>query len=168
VAGYDPGSGKELWAVECMMGEVGPSPAYGDGKVFAANEYAKLAVIDLDQPQEILWEDNEYLPEVSSPVTLEGLLYIATSYGVFACYDAETGEKYWEKEYGHGFYSSPLIADGKVYAMDMGGVMHIFRLSKEFSLAGECPLGERAYTTPAFAEGRIYIRGEEHLYCIGK
>ncbi len=167
VAGYDINTGKELWSNQCMMGEVGPSPAFESGIVYAANEYAMLVAIDLDNPSEILWENDEYLPEVSSPVVSEGLLYIATSYGVFACYDAKTGAKFWEKEYGNGFYSSPVIADGKVYALDIGGVMHIFNLSKEYSLAGESSLGEKAYSTPAFAKGRIYIRGEEYLYCIG-
>jgi hypothetical protein len=52
--------------------------------------------------------------------------------------------------------------------MDMGGVMHIYALSKEFKLIAEPALGERAYSTPAFAGGKLYIRGEEHLYCIGK
>jgi len=87
VAGYDINTGKELWSNPCMMGEVGPSPAYGGGLVYAANEYARLVAIDLDNPSEILWENDEYLPEVSSPVVSENLLFIATSYGVFACYN---------------------------------------------------------------------------------
>jgi len=167
LAGYDIETGKELWSIKCMMGEVGPSPAFASGIVYAANEYAKLVAIDLNNPTEVLWEDDEYLPEVSSPVVSEGLLFIATSYGVFACYDANTGEKYWEQEYGQGFYSSPIVADGKVYALDMNGEMHIFSVNKEFKLEGESKLGEKAYSTPAFADGRIYIRAEKHLYCIG-
>jgi hypothetical protein len=46
--------------------------------------------------------------------------------------------------------------------------MHIFNLSKEYSLAGEASLGEKAFSTPAFAGGKIYIRGEKNLFCIGK
>jgi len=168
LGGYDIETGKELWSINCMMGEVGPSPAHASGIVYAANEYAKLVAIDLNNPTEVLWEDDEYLPEVSSPVASEGLLFIATSYGVFVCYDAKTGEKYWEQEYGQGFYSSPMIVEGKVYALDMKGEMHIFGVSKDFKLVGEAKLGEQAFSTPAFAEGRIYIRAEKHLYCIGK
>jgi outer membrane protein assembly factor BamB len=167
VAGYDIETGKELWSVDCMIGEVGPSPAYASGIVYAANEYARLVAIELDNPTGILWEDDEYLPEVASPAAKDGLLFIATSYGVLACYDAGTGEKYWEQESSHGFYSSPVIAEGRVYALDMGGNMHIIRLDKEFSLVGKASLGEKAFTTPAFAGGRIYIRGEKNLFCIG-
>jgi hypothetical protein len=35
-------------------------------------------------------------------------------------------------------------------------------------LIAENELGETAGTTPAFADGRIYIRGENNLYCIGE
>ena len=28
-------------------------------------------------------------------------------------------------------------------------------------------LGEKAYASPAFSDGRIYIRAKGHLYCIG-
>jgi outer membrane protein assembly factor BamB len=167
VAGYDPESGKELWAVDCMMGEVGPSPAYGEGLVYAANEYARLVAIKPGAADPIVWENDEYLPEVASPVVSEGLLFIATSYGVLVCYDAATGEKYWEEEARQGFYSSPMVADGKLYALDMGGVMHIYKISKEVEKVGSPELGEPAFASPAFSDGRIYLRGEHHLYCIG-
>ena len=90
VAGYDTESGKELWSVDCMMGEVGPSPAFGSGLIFAANEYAKLVAIDPTKNAKV-WESDEYMPEVASPVSANGLLFIATSYGVLACYDAKSG-----------------------------------------------------------------------------
>jgi len=167
VAGYDIKTGKELWAVDCMMGEVGPSVGFSNGIVYAANEYARMAAIDV-KTHEILWEDDYYLPEASSPLAHNGLLVIATSYGVIACYDARSGERYWEDDVGTTFYSSPVYADGKLYLMDNEGVMRIYEFSKEKKLIGENPLGESAGTTPAFSEGRIYIRGENNLYCIGK
>jgi len=150
-----------------MMGEVGPSPAFGEGLVFAANEYARLVAIKPGTPPTVVWEDDEYLPEVASPVVSRGLLFIATSYGVLVCYDANSGEKYWEEEFNHGFYSSPMVADGKLYAMDMGGNMHIYRVNKEKNKLGTPALGETIVTTPAFSEGKIYLRGDDHLFCIG-
>jgi outer membrane protein assembly factor BamB len=68
----------------------------------------------------------------------------------------------------HGFYSSPMVADGKVFAMDMSGLMHIYRLGREMKKIGSPPLGETCVSTPAFADGRIYLRGDNYLYCIGK
>ncbi|HYQ59232.1 MAG TPA: PQQ-binding-like beta-propeller repeat protein, partial [Draconibacterium sp.] len=167
VAGYDVETGKELWSVDCMMGEVGASVGYADGIVVAANEYARMVAIDI-RTQEILWEDDFYLPEAASLLAHDGLLFAATSYGVFVCYDLKEGELLWEDDFGSPVYSSPVFADGKVYLMDNDGVMRIYEFSRELKKVGENELGEMSGPTPAFADGRIYIRGENDLYCIGK
>ncbi|NQU84432.1 MAG: PQQ-binding-like beta-propeller repeat protein, partial [Mariniphaga sp.] len=166
VAGYDTETGEELWTVECMMGEVGPSVAVGEGLVFAANEYARLAAIN-PVDATIVWEDDYYLPEVASPVCANGLVVIATSYGILVCYDAKTGDLLWEEDYGTGFYASPIINDNKIYALDTDGVMHILELGREAKVLGSPELGEEGYATPAFAEGKIFIRGLNGLYCFG-
>jgi outer membrane protein assembly factor BamB len=166
VAGYDIETGKELWAVNCLYGEVGSSPAFSDGIVYAASEYARLAAIKPGPSPSILWEDDEYLPEVASPVASEGLLFVATTYGVLVCYDAKTGEKYWEQEFNNSFYSSPVIADGKLFATDINGITHIFKVSKTPELINEPELDETITTTPVFMDGMIYLRGDINLYCI--
>ena len=167
VAGYDPENGKELWTVDCMMGEVGPSVGYADGVVYAANEYATLAAIKVGSAAEVIWEESEYLPEVASPLAKDGLLMIATSYGVLACYDAKDGSHYWEQEDGDGIYASPIYADGQGYVMDMGGNLHVIKLAEEFELVAESELGEKSVGSPVFADGKMYLRGFDHLYCIG-
>lgn len=167
VAGYDIQTGEELWKVDCMMGEVGSSVGYSDGVVYAANEYAKMVAINI-KTREILWEDNMYLPEAASLLAHDGLLFSATSYGVLACYDAITGDQYWEHDMGAILYSSPMYADGKLFVMDNSGVMRTYEFSNEMRLIAENVLGEKSVTTPAFSTGRIYIRGESNLYCIGQ
>ena len=167
VAAYNTETGKEVWSVECLSGEVAPSATYGGGLVFAAQENAKLVAIQPGSPAKILWEGDEYLPEVSSPVVSNNLLFICTSFGVMACYDAKTGKKNWENEFGTGFYSSPVVVEGKLYAIDMKGKMHIVKVSKEKKIIGEPTLGEKAVATPAFADGKIILRGSQYLYCIG-
>lgn len=167
VSSYDPLTGKENWNVDCIFGEVGSSTTYADGVIFAVNEYAKLVAIKIGETPEILWESDEYLSDVPSPVATNELLFMATSYGVVVCYNAKTGEIYWESEYDNGFYSSPMMVDDKIYLIDMQGVMHIFKVDKEFVLVGESELGETCMTSPAFTDGKIYIRGNKHLFCIG-
>lgn len=168
VNGYDPQTGKELWNIACLSGEVGPSAGYAGGMVFAANEYAKLVGIKIGGgTPEIDWEADEFLPEVSSPLAINGLVFIATTYGVFACIDAKTGEKLWDQEYGDAFYSSPVYADGKVYITDMSGKTHIVKATKEYQLIGTSELGEKAVCSPVFQDGRVYLRGMNNLYCLG-
>lgn len=167
VNGYDPETGKELWNIACLSGEVGPSAGYADGMVFACNEYAKLVGIKLGGTPEIVWEADEFLPEVSSPLAVNGLLFIATTYGTFVCYDAKSGEKLWEQEFGDAFYSSPIYADGKVYITDMAGKTHIVKATRDYQLVATCELGEKAVCSPVFHDGKVYLRGMNNLYCIG-
>jgi outer membrane protein assembly factor BamB len=168
VISYNPQTGKELWRVECMDGEVAPSPAYADGMVFVTNEFAVLAAIKLDDPPAVVWETEDDLSEVSSLLATPEYLIMATSFGPVTCFNAKTGEVYWMHEFEEGFYSSPVLAGKHIYLMDMNGLTHIIELGREFNLLSQAPLGEEAMTTPAFMDGRIYIRGMENLYCIGK
>ncbi len=168
VISYDVKTGEELWSVNCMSAEVGPSVGINSKYVFAANEFAKLVAIKPGKDAAIVWADNEYLPEVASPLATEECLFVATSYGAIACYAAESGEILWNHDFDYGFYSSPILVGDKVYLTDQIGVTHIFKADKEFVLISEPPLGESVNTTPAFSEGKIYIRGEKYLYCIGE
>jgi outer membrane protein assembly factor BamB len=166
VAGHDLETGKELWKVAGLSGEVAPSAAYGDGLVFATNEYAQTVAVKPENGSEIVWEDNTWLSEVSSPVAYKGLLFLATSYGDLVCQNALTGEIYWELSFNDGFYSSPMIAEDKLYIIDMGGVMHILKVANTAEIINEPELGEKAFAIPAFADDRIYLRSNTALYCI--
>ena len=168
VASYSPSSGKELWKFDCISGEVGPSVAYANGIVFSVNDYSKLAAVEIGDPPKLLWENSEYLSDVPSPVANDRYVFLITSYGTAVCYDARTGEKYWEHDFGNNIYASPILAEGKVYIPDKNGIMHIFKADKSFSLIGEPALGEGTSCTPAMVSGRIYMRGDRNLYCIGK
>ena len=170
VTAYDPASGKQLWQVKCLGGEVAPSPAFnGKDIVFVANEYAQASAIKLTGgTPEILWQYDEYLPEISSPVAAENLFFIATSAGDVVCLDAATGKAKWEHEFDDGFSSSPVLVGDRIYAIDVKGVVHIFAADEEYKEIAVIEMGEPVYATPAFADVRIYIRGDEHLFCIGQ
>jgi outer membrane protein assembly factor BamB len=171
VDAYDPKTGALLWSQECLSGEVAPSPAYSNGIVFAANEYAIATAIRLEKTDEgiqpkILWEFDEYLPEVSSPVGDGERFYFGTSMGALVCLDAKTGEKLWAEEFEDGFYSSPVLVGDRIYILDNSGQMYIVKAAPEYNLIGKVSMGEPTFATPAFLDGRIYVRTEKHLYCI--
>jgi outer membrane protein assembly factor BamB len=168
VAAYNPANGQELWKIDCISGEVGPSVAYANGMVFSVNDYSKLAAIKLGDSPKILWESTDFLSDIPSPVATDKYVFLVTSYGTVVCYDALTGQKYWDKEMGGNVYASPVITEGKVYLLDKSGTMHIFKADKEYVVLGTSPLGENSVCTPAFTNERIYLRGDKNLYCIGK
>ncbi len=168
VISYNPANGKELWRFNCILGEVGPSLAYADGVVFSVNEYSKLAAVQMGASPQLLWEDDEYLSDIPSPVATAKYLFMPTSYGVMVCYDAKTGTKYWEHDFAAPTYASPILVDGNIFQMDKKGVMHIFKADKTYTSVNESPLGEGSVCTPAFAGGKIIIRGDKNLYCIAK
>ena len=169
VSGTDLETGEELWKAAVMMGEVGPSCACYNGMVYANNEYASLVALQAGPPDPTpLWEQYDYLSEAASPVAYNGLLFLATSYGVLVCYDATSGDEVWQKEMNVTFYSSPMVVESKLYLMDNSGTMHIVKADRTGEIIAEPSLGEASYAIPAFDDGRIYIRGSESLYCIGK
>ncbi|MFP6581629.1 MAG: PQQ-binding-like beta-propeller repeat protein [Candidatus Hydrogenedentota bacterium] len=171
VDAYDPTSGKLLWREEVLGGEVAPSPAYSNGIVFAANECAMAAGIQIGGSSdavesEVIWEYDMMLPEVSSPIGDGERFYFATSIGEIVCLDAKTGEELWMSEYDDGFYSSPVLVGDKIYISDMPGNMYIVRAGSEYELLNTIPMGDTIFATPAFLDGRIYIRTATALYCI--
>ena len=168
VTSFDITTGNELWAVECMSGDVAPSLAINSTMVYSVTDYAKLAAIKGGTGASIIWQDNTFTPDVSSPVATDDYLFVATGNGDVVCYNSEKGDTLWTHYFTDQFYASPIIAEDKVYLLDRSGVMHIVEAGPEFKIVSEAPLGERADCTPAFSDKRIYIRGKKNLYCISK
>ena len=168
VSSYDATNGKELWAVECMSGDVAPSVAVNSSMAFAVTDYAKLCAIKPGTGASIAWEDNSYTPDVSSPVATDEFLFVTTGTGDVACYNANKGDTAWTHYFMDQFYASPIIADDMVYLLDRSGVMHIIKAQSKFKLISDAALGEAADCTPAFSDKKIYIRGKKNLYCISK
>ena len=168
VTSFDAVTGTELWAVECMSGDVAPSVAVNNTMTYAVTDYAILAAIKPGTGASIIWEDNAITPDASSPVATDQYLFLSTGNGDVACYDAMKGDTLWTRYFNEPFYASPIIADEMVFFLDRAGNMHIVKANGDFQLVSESPLGERADCTPAFSDKNIYIRGNNNLYCISK
>lgn len=167
VVSYDPKTGKELWKCEILSGEVGPSVAVGNDIVIATNEYATMAAIKPGEgTSEVLWEFDEYLPEAASPIIINDMVIAATSYGVIAAIDIESGELIWEYETDDGYYASPLVAGNNIYIMDLGGNLHVLEAAKELKVVFETSINEPGFCTPVFVDNKMIIRGKDHLMCI--
>jgi outer membrane protein assembly factor BamB len=167
VEGYDPTSGKSLWRVECLAGEIASSAAYANGTVFVANEGAPASAIDISSPEtKIRWRWDEALPDTASLVANDKYLIIPTAFGVVSCLDVKSGNMLWEHQFDEGFCSSPILVNDRVYIIDFSGMAQIFKMEDEFELLGTAEVGEPVYATPAFVDNKIYVRGLAHLFCI--
>jgi outer membrane protein assembly factor BamB len=171
VTSYAPDSGTVLWSHDCMYGEVAPSPAYSSGRVFVVTEYSPAAAIHVPgtaagDSSRILWRWDGELPSTASPVAADAHVFFASAGGTLSCVDVVTGKSVWTKDFDNGFYSSPVIAGARVYAIDRKGITRIFRNAGKYEELGSPPLGETCVTTPALLDGLIVVRGEKHLFCI--
>jgi outer membrane protein assembly factor BamB len=169
VEGFDLETGEQLWREDCMSGEVATSATFAGGRVLVANDNAVAAAID-PVKGEILWENDEIdLPDVSSPVALGDMMFIFTSGGIAECVNAETGELLWEHELEDGFYNSPLLVGDRIIVIDKKGIAFIIKPdAKKFMLERTCKVGEMVVATPVPGNNRLWIRGVQYLYCVGK
>jgi len=173
VIAYNPKDGKELWRAEVLGGDVAPSPVFAGGQVFAVNSGANLAAIKPDgagtvTKSKVAWLYPDDLPDIVSPVSNGELVYIVYTYGTITAVDAKTGKKVWTETVDNEFKSSPTVVGDRIFLMDSAGVMHFLSGGRAYKELGTAALGEPSNCSPAFVNGRIYIRGKYNLYCIGK
>ncbi|NUQ62533.1 MAG: PQQ-binding-like beta-propeller repeat protein [Pirellulales bacterium] len=173
VIAYGPADGKEIWRAKCLRQDVGPSPAFGGGTVFVANEFPCLSAIRADGQGDVtdthvLWEGEDGLPDTSSPLATAEYVFLLASYGTLTCYDAKEGKILWEQEFDATFTSSPSLAGARLYLIGKEGKCWVVEPGREAGkIVAESELGEECVTSPAFQPGRMYLRGKEHLFCIG-
>jgi outer membrane protein assembly factor BamB len=171
VDAYDPLTGQPVWQLACLDGEVAPSPAFGGGMFFVANDNAIATAIRFGANEqtpkpEIAWQWDEALPDVSSPLGTGQHFYVATSRGQIVCLDSITGKVAWGQDYDNGFYASPVLVGDRIYAVDRRGTTYVFKTGPVYELIATSRLAEDVFATPAFMDGRIYVRTEKHLFCI--
>ena len=173
VIAYEPKTGKELWRVKCLSGDIAPSPVFNGELVFATNAYATLAAIrpggsgDVTATN-IVWQADDGLPDITSPLANKEFIFLIETYGHMTCYDAKNGNPLWGEDLDGTFNASPSLVGDKVYLINNEGVTIIVNAGREFKEIGKYELGESVDACPAFADGRIFIRGDKNLYCIGK
>ena len=165
ITSYNPNTGEENWRVGCMSGEPAPSPAFSNGTVYVATEYAAMTAINATDGS-ILWTTDEFLPEIASPLATKDFVLVATSYGVVATYHAQTGELIKTMEFNTDFNASPILVDGKIYLFCTNGKVFILSAKSDFSLINSFETGEKMFATPAFTDGKIVVKTEKSIYCV--
>ncbi|MBI1900572.1 MAG: PQQ-binding-like beta-propeller repeat protein [Planctomycetia bacterium] len=114
-------------------------------------------------------EQKAAAPYVPTPLAKDDLLFLWNDGGIVSCLEAATGKVHWLKriETGGNFFGSPVWVDGRLFCVAKDGNVVVLAASREYELLATNPLGEMCHTTPAIADGRMYIRTYNHLISIG-
>jgi outer membrane protein assembly factor BamB len=118
-----------------------------------------------------LWTRTDTGTFVPSPVEYKGLVYLLRDRGEIECVDPASGKTLWSGELpksSANYYASPAVADGKLYAAREDGVVFVSRIEGQFQVLAENKMGEHVIASPVPVANRLFIRGEEHLFCIGE
>ena len=116
------------------------------------------------------WRVAKGTPDVPCPLVADGLVYLAGEGGGLTCLDAKTGKAYYSRKptHTHRHRASPVLADGKLYLTARDGVVTVVKAGKEFEKIATNKLPDQIAASPAVSNGRIYLRGFEYLWAIGK
>ncbi len=170
---YDAMSGSKLWTVDGMHMQCIPSPIV-EGKVAFACSGVSTMAIKLDgktgnrTKKGVLWTNKKANAYVPTPIVYKGLIYIPGDRGIGTCLDAKTGKVVWKKRLGSRYHASPIAGDDKIYFADKDGAVHVVQAGREFKVLAQNYMDEMIVASPAISGGNIFLRGEEHLFCIGK
>jgi outer membrane protein assembly factor BamB len=179
---YDPKDGAEnwhwMWTPAKDPLRTVSSPVLGEGLVLGGggegpNGVRITVAVKLGGKGDVsktnlAWEQKSDFPYVSCLLISGDYVYFVNDAGFAHCRSLKDGEKVWSERLSGVFSSSPVLIDGKIYATNEDGVTYVFAAAPKYKLHEKNPLGEPVMATPAVADGKIYMRSKEHLFCIGK
>ncbi|MEX0792997.1 MAG: PQQ-binding-like beta-propeller repeat protein [Pirellulaceae bacterium] len=175
VASYDPADGSRHWIVDGPTEQFVASVVYNGELIFmtcgfpdklmqAIRPDGKGNVTDTH----VVWESRESASYVPSPVAVGDYFLLVADNGIASQYKASTGKRIWRERLGGGHSASLITAGGLVYFTSDTGTTTVVRPGEKFDLVAKNELGERVSASPAVSQGQLFLRGFEHLYCIGE
>jgi outer membrane protein assembly factor BamB len=120
---------------------------------------------------DVAWTHKKGVASVSSPLFYRGRVYVAQDGGRITCYNAKTGDKFFEQERLNAdgeYYASPIAANGHLYFASSKGVVTVSEAGDTLQIKSRNKLGEAIYATPAIADDKLYVRGAGHLWAFGR
>ncbi|MEM9658053.1 MAG: PQQ-binding-like beta-propeller repeat protein [Planctomycetota bacterium] len=181
IVGIDPGGGDELWHCEGIPDRyVCPSPIVHDGVAYVIGGRKNTAIAvkaggrgDVTDSH-VLWRVDRG-SNVASPVYLDGYLYwLHESRGIAYCLDAETGDVQYQQRLDPRpglIYGSLTAADGKLYALSQDNGAYVLAATpaelQQLAVNRFESDPSRCNACAAVVDGRIYLRTDQALYCLG-
>jgi outer membrane protein assembly factor BamB len=175
VIAYDPATGKELWRTKGVQSNAIHTPLVGKGLVIVTAGFPAKRVIAIRpgavaDDKRVAWEYAKGTGYVVSNIVYGDYLYLLTDNGIVTCVDVATGEIKYEggrPPKPARFFGSPVAFAGFVALTSEAGDTYMVKAGPLHEIAKTNSIGEPVWSSPAIANGRIYIRGEKHLFAIG-
>jgi outer membrane protein assembly factor BamB len=182
LTGYDPATGGQNWAwtwkFDGMALRTVASPIYTKGLVLASSGDGSgarhMVAVKPGQPggdnakSALAWQNKSDFPYVPCLLAKGDHVYYVNDTGLAGCHQLKNGASVWKKRLNAGFTASPVLIDGKIYAVSEDGDVYVLAASTTFKQLAKNSLGESVSASPAVADNRLFIRGKEHLFCIVK
>jgi len=118
----------------------------------------------------VRWKYQRSVPQLPSPLLYKNVLYMVNELGVVTTLNPETGAVIKQGRLTGAlgnYFASPVAADGHIFFTSERGAVAVLPSSGDLTPIAVNNLAEDCYATPAFADGRIYVRTVEALYAFG-
>jgi len=175
VASYTPDDGSKYWFINGPSEDFCSSPVYDEktGLVLISSAWPQrhLLAIKPDgsgdvSESHIAWRSTEGAFYVPSPVIVGDYLITTMTNGTVHCIEIATGKIVWKEKLGRQ-YPSAVTANGLVYIPNDDGVISVIKPGPSFESIAKNDMGEHMNASPAISNGKIYLRGDKHIFCIG-
>ncbi len=176
LAGLDPQTGKELWASGKLPQRTVASPVYGNNLLVATcgsgGRGKFMVVVDPSAPSQnrplVHTERTKLLPYVPTPLIKDQYLYLWNDDGTVCCVDmqGDLTDTVWKERIGGNFSGSPIMIDGKIYCISEEGKVRVIEASPTFKSYAGGSIPDSSHSTPAVANGRLYLKGFNRLACL--
>lgn len=173
VVGLAWDDGRLLWShpFQVQYDESISTPVIAGDMVLVAADGHPLTALKIQatgsgQSARLVWENYDLTSYLSSMLALDGFIYGMNDGGELCCVRAEDGRTRWSGGH-HGYYCTPLAADGKLLCLNERGMLLVVAVDpRNYRALGESQLTDSAtWTTPALADGRLYVRSARGLRC---
>jgi outer membrane protein assembly factor BamB len=175
VASYDPNNGQRYWVIDGPTEQFVASPVYSEqtGLLYITGGFPAHHILAI-RPNgsgtitqtHIVWRTTRGVAYVPSPIIEGDYFLVVSDSGVAHCFEAANGNLAWAERLGE-HHASMVSASGRVYFLNDDGVMNVVRPGPQFICEARNEIGEACFASPAISDGRIYLRGERNLFCIG-
>ncbi len=174
VTGIDLNTGETNWQTPKLPMRTVASPVESDGLVFAicgeggSGKYFAAIKSDpsADEASRIVYERRTVLPYVPCPVALNGLLFLWGDKGILTCLELPTGKEVWSERLEGAFSGSPVCIEDRLYCVTEDGQVVVVQAGREFHELGRSSLGDGSHSTPAVANGHLYLRTFRHVVAV--